>query len=68
MLKKLALLSVALVGVITAVGCDTPGYSAKERGQMIARNQDMELKMASDDVDTVLLLRPMTELSRWNIR
>ena len=68
MLKKLTVLSVALVGVVTAIGCDTPGYSGKERGQMIARNWDMEYKMAQDDIDMALLLRPMTSLSRWNIR
>lgn len=68
MIKKLALLSVALFGVVAATGCSTPGYSSKERGQMIARNWDMEWKMAQDDVDSLLLLRPMSSLSRWNIR
>jgi len=68
MIKKLALLSVALIGIVSATGCATPGYSSKERGQQIARNWDMEWKMAQDDVDSALLLRPMTSLSRWNIK
>ena len=68
MIKKLALLSVALFGVVSATGCATPAYSAKERGQQIARNWDMEWKMLQDDVDSALLLRPMTSLTRWNIK
>jgi hypothetical protein len=68
MIKKLSLLSVALFGVVMSTGCATPGYSAKERGQMIARNWDMEWKMAQDDIDHALLLRPMSTLSKWNIR
>lgn len=51
-----------------SIGCSTPAYSSKERGQMIARNMGMEWKMLQDDVDEALLLRPMTNLSRWNIR
>jgi hypothetical protein len=66
--KKFALLSLGLLAVVAATGCSTPGYSAKERGQQIARNWDMEGKMMVDDVDDALLLRPMTGLSRWNIR
>ena len=64
-MKKIALLSVSIFGVCAFAGCATPGYSAKERGQQISRNFDMEEKMAQDDIDDVLLLRPMTQLSRW---
>lgn len=66
--KKIALLSLSLFGVVAATGCATPGYSSKERGQQIARNWDMEWKMLQDDIDDTLLLRPMTTLSKWNIR
>ena len=68
MMKKLALLSVALSGVVSATGCATPAYSAKERGQMIARNWDYEIKQASDDWDSILLLRPASRLTIWNVR
>ena len=68
MAKKVSLLCLTLLGTVAATGCSTPGYSAKERGQQISRNWDMEWKMAQDDVDQALLLRPMSTLSRWNIR
>jgi hypothetical protein len=67
-MKKLALLTLSLVGLSTFVGCSTPVYSAKERGNMISRNIDMEWKMLQDDVDHALMLRPMTSLTQWNIR
>lgn len=66
--KKLSLLCLTVLGTFLATGCATPAYSAKERSQQIARNIDMEWKMAQDDIDDALLLRPMTTLSRWNIR
>jgi hypothetical protein len=72
-MKKLAaltLLTVSLVG-----GCArpfevgwTPGYTAKERGQMIARNWDYEGKQSQDDLDHALLLRPASRLTAWNVR
>ena len=46
----------------------TPAYSGQERGEMIARNMEMEWKMMNDDIDHVLLLRPVTSLSMWNVR
>jgi hypothetical protein len=49
-------------------GCATPGYSALERNQMIARNWDYEIKQASDDWDYLLLLRPASRLTIWNVR
>ncbi len=66
--RKIAVLSLSLFGLMAATGCETPGYSAKERGQQISRNWNMEGKMFTDDVDNALLLRPMTTLSKWNIR
>ncbi|GIW76241.1 MAG: hypothetical protein KatS3mg104_1304 [Phycisphaerae bacterium] len=46
----------------------TPVYSTEERVQMIARNWDMEGKMIMDDIDSALLLRPMSGLTYWHIR
>ena len=46
----------------------TPAYNWDERTQQIARNWDFEGKQISDDVDHLLLLRPMTNLSIWNLR
>ena len=58
-----------------AVGCArpnevgwTPVYTTGERGNMIARNWDMEGKQIQDDIDDALLLRPMGTLTPWHVR
>ncbi|HEV7299373.1 MAG TPA: hypothetical protein VGN72_08415 [Tepidisphaeraceae bacterium] len=67
-MKRLALLVLAagLTGLST--GCATPAYTAAERNAMIARNWDYEIKQASDDWDSILLLRPASRLTIWNVR
>ena len=45
----------------------TPVYTTGERAQMIARNWDMEGKMTQDDIDDILLLRPMSGLTTWHV-
>jgi hypothetical protein len=58
-----------LMGMLSVLtGCATPGYSAQERNQQIARNWDYEIKQASDDFDHLLLLRPASRLTEWNVR
>ena len=46
----------------------SPAYTARERHHMIARNWDYEGKQLIDDVDSVLLLRPASRLTIWNVR
>ena len=67
-LKTLALIGLLSGAMFLAVGCATPGYSAQERNQQIARNWDYEIKQASDDFDHLLLLRPASRLTVWNVR
>lgn len=67
-MKKLALLCLSLTGVLMSTGCETPTLSSRERGQAIARNMGLEWQMLQDDVDRALMLRPVTMLSRWNVR
>jgi len=55
-------------GALLSTGCATPVYSAHERGQLIARNWAAEERQIQDDVDSVLLLRPMSRLTIWHIR
>lgn len=45
----------------------TPAYTTGERGQMVARNWDMEGKMVQDDIDDILMLRPMSGLTTWHV-
>ena len=67
--NRSSLLLLALAGLaVSSTGCSTPAYSARERGQMIARNWGLEWQMAQDDVDEALLLHPVSTLTRWNVR
>jgi hypothetical protein len=71
-MKKLAL--IALLALMVG-GCArpfeigwTPAYTGRERHQLIARNWDYEGKQLVDDVDSVLLLRPSSRMTIWNVR
>ena len=67
-MKKLFALLVLGSLAVSSVGCATPAYSAAERHKLIARNWDMEFKQASDDWDSLLLLRPASRMTIWNVR
>ena len=75
MKKLLAASALLLIVSSSAIGCARPGefgwtpaYSAHERGQLIARNWDYEGKQTQDDLDAILLLRPASRLTAWNVR
>lgn len=70
-MKRVALILLGL----TMVGCARPGeigydpaYSLEERNRQIARNWDFEGKQLVEDLDHLFLLRPMTNLSVWNLK
>ena len=74
--RHLALAGLAVAGLGLAQGCtrsfapefgSTPAFSTKERFARISRNVGLEAEMANDDIDRVLLLRPVTGLSQWNV-
>jgi hypothetical protein len=67
-MKKLALLCLTMTGLFMATGCETPVLSSRERSQQISRNMGLEWQMLQDDVDHLLLLRPVSTLTRWNVR
>jgi hypothetical protein len=46
----------------------TPAYTWEERSAQIARNWDYEGKQMQDDIDSLLLLRPASRLTIWNVR
>ncbi len=77
-MNKLMLALVACAPMFLAGGCmdsridkvdvfATPAYSGTERGELIARNMEMEWRQINDDVDHLLLLRPMSMLTVWNV-
>lgn len=75
MKKPASLALIASLSLAAVTGCARPGemfytpaYTAKERGNAIARNWDNEGKMSQDDIDSALLLRPQSKLTPWNMR
>jgi len=67
-MKNVALFGLLLGSALLAGGCATPGYTASEHAQHIARNWDYEFKQATDDWDHLLLLDPPSRLTTWNVR
>ena len=67
-MKLFALIGLVAGSLLLLTGCDTPGYSAQERNQQIARNWHYEMQQAGDDWDHLLLLRPASHLTIWNVQ
>jgi hypothetical protein len=67
-MKSLALITILAGALFITTGCATPGYTATERNQLIGRDADYDFKMASDDWDYLLLLRPPSHLTIWNVK
>ena len=74
-IHRLVALSILAVGGLIGTGCArpneigyTPAYTTKERGDQVARNWDYEGKQMQDDIDHVLLLRPASHLTIWNVQ
>jgi hypothetical protein len=75
----LCLAALCLAGPLALTGCSgargpgygevtaTPIFSTKERFSRIARNIDMEFKMLNEDLDRVLMLRPVSDLTEYNL-
>jgi hypothetical protein len=67
-LKSVGCLLVLGTGaLLTGCTSDTPAYTAKERFAQINRNNLYQAETGNDDVDNVLLLRPGTSLTIWNV-
>ena len=66
-LKSVALIGLAAAGLFTTGCFSTPGYTARERNQQIARNQRYESEQLIDDLDHLLLLRPASRMTVWNL-
>ena len=67
-MKSLFALIVLAGMAMTMPGCNTPAYSTRERHQMWARTWRYEWEQAQDDIDMVLLLRPPSRMTIWNVR
>ena len=67
-MKKFVLLAIVAGGMIFTTGCESPGVTSQERFQKIGRNWGWEYEQINDDIDSMLLLRPASHLSEWNIQ
>lgn len=65
---KIVLLIALLAGAFVSTGCSTPAYSPTERHNLIARDMNYDLRQATDDWDYVLLFRPPSRLTLWDVR
>ena len=57
----------AAAAAASGTGC-TPAYSWQERNALIARTWKYDAKQAVDDFDSVLMLRPPSRMTVWNVR
>jgi hypothetical protein len=79
-MKTLALALVSAAALLTAgSGCTTnyklendfgasPAYSSSERYQQIYRAWDYEGRQMMDDIDHIMLTRPPSRLTIWNVQ
>lgn len=78
-MKTLSYMALLLGVVALGAGCAeerfgdfdplaTPAYSGVERGDLIAHSVHTDWQEAQDDIDEVLLLRPSSQMTIWNVR
>lgn len=67
-MKMIALIALTAGALFVSGGCSTPAYTPTERHNMIARDWDYDLKQATDDWDYLLLFRPASRLTMWDVR
>ena len=67
MKKTLLLLGIAVM-CLFAKGCATPGLTGQERFDVIVRGMGYDLEQTNDDIDDILLLRPIGHLTMWDLQ
>jgi hypothetical protein len=68
-MKTLLLIGLVAGALFCTTGCfGDPGYSSEERNQRINRNINYEGGMAVEDFDRLLLLRPASDLTTWDVQ
>jgi hypothetical protein len=66
---KLFVAGLFVASMVVMSGCTaaTPAYTPAERFAQIHRNTAFELEANNDDIDNLLMLRPSSQLSIWNV-
>jgi len=70
-MKTMLLLGVAVLVVVMCMstgGCATPGLTARERNDVIMRGFQYDMEQTNDDIDDILLLRPIGHLTTWDLQ
>jgi hypothetical protein len=68
-MKRFAMFLLLAGVLLTSGGClGTPGYTGNERNRMIGRTWSYESAQLVDDFDYVLMLRPPSKMTTWNVR
>jgi len=62
-----AMLVVLGLSALFSSGCATPAYTWDENVGRISRNWVYENQVMFDDIDSVMLFRPVTKMSIWDL-
>ena len=68
MMKRLAILAVALGALAVGTGCETPGYTATENVRNIQRGWSYDLHQSTDDWNRLWLQDHASRLTTWNVQ
>ena len=68
-MKTFAVLSLVLgASLFMTTGCMSPGYDSVENTQRVMNTWGYDYEEAVDDVNHVLMLRPASRSTIWNVR
>jgi hypothetical protein len=67
-MKKLALLLLAVIGLVSAGGCSSPGYSADENVGRVLRTWEYERAQMVEDIMYEAMWNPASHSTLWNLR
>lgn len=68
-MKRVALLGLAAGSLfLPLTACNTPGYTAAENNQIIVRNWNYDMEQTTDDLDWLLMLKPSSRMTIWNVQ
>lgn len=67
-MRKLACLLLLAGGAFGIGGCASPAYTGGENLARTLRTWDYENKQMIDDLDDVMLFRPASHATVWNLR
>ena len=67
-MRKLACLLLLAGGAFGLGGCASPAYTGGENLARTLRTWDYDNKQMIDDIDSVMLFRPPSRSTLWNLR